>query len=236
MKKFAFLTLVCCLCMAGAFAGEPGVEEGPMIIQVAPPVLECPPVVEAETIIVPQEVNAYAVPAEVQVQAPVAVEVVPQVSVRSQPVTIIVEPQVRVYGAAPVTVVEEPAETQFTTAAVAPQVPVSPIHYGCGCRCVCYCEPAESANEIIGTMSFDPDETAWDRFKGGLKQTVTFWTPMANCNDPGENATALENAEGFIEQGDKTVRNFFFKGVPNSGAKFIDGVWNTGTFIFPSAS
>ena len=210
-----------------ALAGEPGADIRPNRVEVTAP--ETPPTVDLRTTpekqpvvvetpdapyVVEQDVNIVANPVSANVDKNIHVKVNPVVSVDTTPVTIMSEPNIKVYSGV------------ATTNTYKPLVSVEPVapRY-----------PEYSVEENIYIQS-EPEPTALDRFKDGLYTTSTFWFPWSAPNNPEKNPSSLTNAEGFTAHLDQGFRNFILKGSFNSACRLSEGAWKTATFPFKKAS
>lgn len=228
LKSFSIFVCIFMLFAIPVFAGEPGVETGPVRVDIrtAPPVqvstpdplnIEPPEYVALQDpadIKVSPEVNVMASPSNVEVGQKVNVHVKPNVSVTSEPVTVVSEPNVKVFSGETTTIYPEQS-TVYVPQYYAPEYYVPEE-----------LEPLEPPDvEKIGM---------WGKFKGGFCKVATFWQPIFNINDPDENPIALSEAEGFGENLDKINRNFP-KSIFNAGSRLTDGAICMGTFFIPSA-
>ena len=226
LKSFSIFVCILMLFAIPVFAGEPGLEVGPVRVdtRTAPPVqvsapdplcIEPPEYVilqDPVDVRVSPEVNVMASPSNVEVGQKVNVHVKPNVSVTSEPVTIVSEPNVRVYSGETTTIYQE------QPAVYVPQ----------------YYTPDYYCPEELEPLTIRENIGMWGKFKGGFCKVATFWQPMFNINDQDENPVALSEAEGFGENLDKVNRNFP-KSVFNAGSKLTDGAICMGTFFIPSA-
>lgn len=137
----------------------------------------------------------------------------------NQPVNVNIKPDVRV-SSQPLTIVTQPDVKVYGGEVV------TPYSYQ-------EAEPYIETPQVYHVA--EEKENTWDRLKYGLKETVTFWSPWVNPNDPYENPVALTDAEGFIETTDQVVRNFVVKASFNSASKLVDGIVNTATCMLPDA-
>lgn len=229
--KYIVVILVLSLGVISSYAGEPGSEEHPNIVNLKTAVETPPTAIEPEpqpitiespdVIKVQQDVDIIANPIKTEVSQPIDVSIKPDVSVTSQPVTIVSEPNVRVFGGTPLVTPSYSVSQYYPPQYYVPNNNVS---------------MQESVLLDQVEIPETPKENAWGRLQDGLCEVITFWKPLSAPNTPEINATALQNANGFSEKADQGFRNFFIKGSLNSARRLGEGAWKTATFPFPKSS
>lgn len=216
MKKVILVMSMLVLLAGGVIAGEPGFEERPQQVEVAP-------IPQVEEIVVPQQIEAYEVP--------VAKEIVvsPEIEVSSEPVFKVKSTPKQVVITSDVQINEAPAQVSAQELVAVEDAPTANAYTYCTCLPICCKWPTQVSTSEVACVEGDgylekSGKKLWD----GVTQTAFGWTPLFTCQT---DEIEVASVNGDLGGSTKSFAKNTFSGVGDSVSKTGKGLIKTATFM-----